>query len=320
MATKKGSRKGGRKSRSRDLPGVALEKIVAHIQQLMDPNSTVTHNEKLVDRVGNKRQYDVVIRGTFGGRPVLGVMECKDHSRKKGPAAIEAFAKKTENLNANLKLIVSKKGFTEQALTLARHEGISCLSLLPDDPKQAGFGLGNMWFGVIRKWTDTHLIVHFAGDKPPLEGFASGSVKWNGKPVVNWFPRHLLVERGDEPRDGVGIHLKMEFDQVRKLEIEGSEYDVKALSCIATRVVKKKKKWVSWTGDAFVDWHTGQCTIPAGGTIVGSAVETDLSLWDDYDGPIPEISKDAAKEFITLVMYDVQEWDNSLDVPDLADL
>ncbi|MCK4488379.1 MAG: hypothetical protein KAU38_16665 [Desulfobacterales bacterium] len=82
----------------KDPPGVSLEKVVSRIQQMMDKNSTVTHNELLKDRVGNKRQYDVVIRGQFGGRRVLGIIECKDHSRKKGPIAIEAFAKKTENL------------------------------------------------------------------------------------------------------------------------------------------------------------------------------------------------------------------------------
>jgi hypothetical protein len=94
--------KKGRNKKKRDVPGIGLEKIVARIQQMMDPNSTVTHNEVLEDRVGNSRQYDVVIRGRFGGRPVLGVMECKDHSRKKGPDAVEAFAKKSENLGANL--------------------------------------------------------------------------------------------------------------------------------------------------------------------------------------------------------------------------
>src|SRR5215212_5196720 len=93
-------------------PGIPFEKIVARIQQMMDPNSTVTHNEKLNDRVGNRRQYDVVIRGQFGGRPVLGVIECKDHSRRKGAETVEAFAKKTENLGANLRIVVSRKGFT----------------------------------------------------------------------------------------------------------------------------------------------------------------------------------------------------------------
>src|SRR5260370_12607714 len=120
---------------------------------MMDTNSIVTHNELLEDRVGNKRQYDVVIRGQFGGRPVIGVMECKDHSRKKGPDVVEAFAKKSENLGANLRIMVSKKGFTKQALNLARHENIGCLSLLPNDPKQAGFSIRDMWYGVLRIWT-----------------------------------------------------------------------------------------------------------------------------------------------------------------------
>ena len=62
----------------KDAPGVKLERIVSKIQQMMDPRSTVTHNELLKDRVGNKRQYDVIIRGRFGGQPVLGVIECKD--------------------------------------------------------------------------------------------------------------------------------------------------------------------------------------------------------------------------------------------------
>ena len=88
-------------------PGTRLEEVVARIQQMMDPNSIVTHNEMLEDRVGNKRQYDVVIRGHFGGRPVLGIVECKDHNRKKGPDAVEAFAKKTDNLGANLRIMVS---------------------------------------------------------------------------------------------------------------------------------------------------------------------------------------------------------------------
>ncbi len=105
---------------------------------MMDPETSVKHNEKLRDRVGNIRQFDVVIRGRFAGRDVLGVIECRDHNRKKGPGAIEAFAKKTENLNANFRLMVSRKGFTDQALNLARHEGIGCLSLLPNDPNHLG--------------------------------------------------------------------------------------------------------------------------------------------------------------------------------------
>ena len=151
-----------RKKSAKPLPGVTLEKAVAHIQQLMDRNSTVTHNEKLVDRVGNRRQFDVVIRGHFAGMDILGVVECKDHNTKKGPREVGAFAKECEHLNANIKLMVSKKGFTQQALRLARHDGIGCLSLLPNDTHQCGFTVGEWWYGVISRWTDFTLLVTWA--------------------------------------------------------------------------------------------------------------------------------------------------------------
>jgi hypothetical protein len=103
----------------------------------------------LQDRVGNWRQYDVVIRGSFGGRPALGVMECKDHNKKKGPADVEAFAKKTENLGANFRVMVSSKGFTPQAMKLAKHEFIGCLSLIQSDTGEVGFSIGDTWYGVL---------------------------------------------------------------------------------------------------------------------------------------------------------------------------
>ncbi|MCH8964680.1 MAG: restriction endonuclease, partial [Planctomycetes bacterium] len=155
-------RRSANSGRTNDSPGRGLEKAVARIQQLLDPNSTVTHDEILADRIGNKRQYDVIIRGRFGGRPILGVIECKDHARKKGPGAIEAFAKKTEHVRANLRAMVSTRGFTKQALKLAEHENIGCLSLIPNDTENVGFSIGDMWYGVIKKWVNVRLCIHFA--------------------------------------------------------------------------------------------------------------------------------------------------------------
>ena len=307
-------------------PGLSLELVVAKIQQMMDPGSEVTHNERLVDRVGNKRQYDVVIRGKFGGRPVLGVIECKDHSRKKGPSTIEAFAKKTENLGANLRLIVSRKGFTKQALTLAKHENIGCLSLLPDNPEQVGFSIGDMWYGVIGLWTNIRLTVHFADNETPssLPTFDANNVKWQGKPVVNWFIRELYTTYKDEKPTETGkvFNLTLKFDEPRYVEIEGEEYLLSAISCQAEKNLTKKKKWVYWSGDAFYDWHTNQFTIPPKGTIVGSAIETDLREWDDYDGELPDLTKKQYSGFIRAIVYSKQKWDESLNenTPDLSSL
>jgi hypothetical protein len=312
---KKPARKAAVMKNNKDLPGISLERIVARIQQMMDPQSTVTHNEKLVDRVGNERQYDVVIRGHFGGRPVLGVIECKDHSRKKGPDAVEAFAKKTENLGANLRLMVSKRGFTEQALALAKHEHIGCLSLLPADPKQTGFSIGDMWYGVISKWTDIRLIVFSVNDAEAPAEFVSGAVKWQGIPVINWFLKELFTTDRDKTKEG-GICIRFRFDEIRNLEIDGKEYAVTGVACIANGMYAKKKKWVKWTGDAFYDWHAGAMHIPPKGEIIGSAVESDISAWDDYDGEIPA----HPEGFLMAVVYKTQTWDNTLPIPDLTKL
>ena len=307
--------------KEKDAPGVSLEKIVCRIQKMLDSKSNVTHNERIVDRVGNRRQYDVVIRGKFAGRTVLGVIECKDHKRKKGPATIEAFAKKTENLGANLRLMVSRKGFTEQALTLAKHEHIGCLSLLPEDPAQVGFSIGDMWYGVIRIWTNVRLVVHFAKSPAPIVSFRISTVKWKGKQGVNWFLKELYTTYAEEMREGKHS-LKVKFDQPRNIEIEGQEYLVKGISCTATRVCKNKRNWVNWSGDALYDWNTGRFTIPPKGVIVGSAIKTDLSEWEDFEGDIPDIRSPSEPGFLKGCFYGVQKWDSSKDdqVPDLRSL
>jgi hypothetical protein len=288
---------------------------------MMDPNSTVTHNEKLMDRVGNKRQYDVVIRGHFGGRPMLGVMECKDHSRKKGPDTVEAFAKKTENLGANLRVMVSKKGFTPQALTLAKHENIGCLSLLPDNPEQTGFSIGDWWYGVMRDWKNIHLTIHYDLPQAPQLTGDLYAVKWEGKQVVQWFFRELLTTHQEVTTQG-DFDFTVIFDEVRRIEIEGNTYPVKAITCVAIRVYRKKRKFVSWSGDAFYDWHKGQFTIPDKGVVVGSAVETDMAAWPDYDGDIPEIGKEPISGLMHVVLYNHPTWDTYKDneVPDIMKL
>lgn len=268
--------------------GVTLEKTVARIQQMMDPNSKVTHNEKLVDRLGNTRQYDVVIRGSFGGRDVLGVIECKDHNRKKGPSAVDAFANNTDNLIVNFRLMVARKGFTDQALKIAAHKGIGCLSLLPSDPKQVGFGIGETWYGRLYEWGESFLTIYPEDEASELpDHFATNTVKWKGQPVIDWFSREFFTTFNLRKETG-DYTLAVSFDTSINIEVEGGEFRVKTLSCTAKRNCTIKKKFVTWSGDAFYDWQSRKFTIPPKGILVGSAIDTTLGDWDDFDGDIPE--------------------------------
>ena len=299
---------------TKDISGVSFEKVVARIQQMMDTNSVVTHNVKLKDRVGNIRQFDVVIRGQFGGRPVLGVIECKDHSRKKGADPVEAFATKSENIGANLKLIVSRKGFTDQALKVAKDKNIGCLSLLPQDPKQLGFSIGNMFYGLIKTWEILKIDIHFAVSPCPFKTFNIDTVKWKDKAVINWFWKELFTTYCDTNEETTHV-LELLFDKPQNFEVEGQEFALKGITCYANRIIKKKKQWFSWSGDAFWDWHTNQLSVPVQGKLTGSEVSMDLSTWEDYDGEML-----STHGIADVILYETQTWDSSKDeeVPDLS--
>ncbi len=103
------------------------------------------------------------------------------------------------------------------------------------------------------------------------------------------------------------------------MEIDGQTYSVSGIVCDATRVCRKKKKWIIWSGDAFYDWHSGKFTVPPGGTLVTSAIETDLSAWLDYDGEIPKIGEGQSIGLIQGVLNLSQKWDKTQndEVPDL---
>jgi hypothetical protein len=182
---KKPATKAGKKPN----PWIPLERAAARIQQMLDPHSKVTHNETLIDRLGNKRQFDVVVRGTFAGHAVLGVLECKDHGRKMNPDAVEGFAKKCENLGADLKLMVSRLGFTKQALKVAKHENIRCLSLLPGDYDQTGLNLKVTCYAQIWSWAD--ITLSLVPDRPDIAGISANDVLLGGKTVLELFDNDL---------------------------------------------------------------------------------------------------------------------------------
>jgi Restriction endonuclease len=299
--------------------GIELEHVVLHLQQLMGPDASAEHNQKIKDRLGHERQVDVLIRGKFGGWPTIGVIECKDQSRKKGLNDIEAFAKKTEHLGVGLRLMVAKKGFTKTALKLAKHEHIHCLSLLQHDSHTFGIEIGEWFYGVISKWVDYRLTVTFADPAQKTELFAANEVLWQGKPVFNWFWREFVTTYRDRTRDG-DIIINVSFDQVTNLEIHGQHYPVNALSCSAKGVFMKKRKWVTYSGQAFFDWHTGKVTIPPGVKVDTRPITEDLFLWDDYDGEIPAIKDVTDTRLLRAVMMLTDFMPADAPIPDLEQL
>lgn len=195
------------------------------------------------------------------------------------------------------------------------------MSLLPGPEEQLGFSIGETWYGTMKDWKLIRLSFESVGLAPAVDAFNPYELLVNGLPAANWFIKELLTKYRDF--DEPGNHtLTVTFGTPLAITVCGQPVTVSALHATVERVVKKKRRWVSWSGDALYDWHTESFTLPAGGWLIGSAVETDLSLWpDDHAVDTANCAVDSVG-FIRLHVVAFPKWDPELDpqVPDLASL
>lgn len=265
--------------------GVAFEKAVAALQKRLAHNAEVLHNETLVDRLGHKRQFDVVIRGTVGGHEVIGVIECKDWSRRVGIQAVESFVTKTRELNANLVLIAAKNGFTANALDTAKFHGIGTLSLLPDDPEDSGFLVGARAYADHFQWTAVNLSLAFASKSPPATHPPLEDLYWKHHRLLDWILGFLLDLRYHEERQGVLI-VTVDFEKQVRLHTGTRDRYVTGLVFRVRRERIRKTRLLSVRGEAFLRWDEMKLTIPPKGSVEFEKFRVDLKDWDNYDGEI----------------------------------
>jgi hypothetical protein len=195
-------------------------------------------------------------------------------------------------------------------------------------------------------WTELSITVHFDGEVPALPPFDPDSIKYQGKPVLDWFVREYHTTHKSNDRAGEFLEIRGTFDPVQIMEVAGKEYPVKGLTGRALRVIKKKKTWVSWTGESLYNWNLGVIQMPGGWQLTTSPIEMDVNKWDDFDGemlPIPNnlsgvgdpglpppVFKDFPRKDLTDfgiqqvriegMIYRFGSWDDSKEVVDLTKL
>ncbi len=264
--------------------GVEFEKIVADIQARIDPNAIVKHDEVIVDRLGHRRQFDVVIRGTFAGQEILGVIECKDLNKKVGNPVIEGFVTKSQDINANFKIVVSRKGFSKPAIEKSKHYGIQTLSLLPQDEINHGFKVGNFWYADVYYWEQMSLKLIFSPGQERQLNFNAQDVMIHGKKVVDWFSNYLLAKHECEEKLGWSVGVALNFDSDQSVQVSDGEILVcKGLEFRAKRSIAKKQKFVGINGSGFFDWQNSRATLPPQNNIKSDLVDADFMDWDDRD-------------------------------------
>lgn len=261
-------------------PGIAFEKAVAVVQAQLDPAGMVTHNEVLIDRLGQKRQFDVVVRGAFAGQKMLGVIECKDLGGKVGTPEVDAFVTKAQDINANFKILMSRRGFSKPALDKCKHYGIQALSLIPNDPANKAFFIGTRWEADVTRWAQIEISVHFAQEPVEPVNFNAKDVTIQGKTILDWFTNYLLDTQDEINGLGWVVSITVQFDNPQSVAVrDGVEHLCTAISFRAERVCDKLERLVGISGTGFFDWQTKQATFPPGAKIVTDAVPTDFTQW-----------------------------------------
>ncbi len=300
--------------------GLNFELAVAEIQKRIDPLSKVSHDETIIDRFGTKRQCDIVIRGNFGGRPIFGIIECKDHKRKTGLSTIDAFAKKTENLNSNLNIIVSKSGFTKPALNQAKKENIDCLSLLQSDTNNVEVNIGSTWYAIGGYWSTTKMKILFNSVTSLPNSNEILSAEWKGKKIINWVTKQLLTVHNNIFTKGEHKFEK-QFKSSQEIYINNQKYHIDGITYYSQREVIIRKKWLPWSGEGFYDWQSEKFRIPSGGCITSGAINTNFDDWDTLHGDLP-ITKHTETNPTSSYIYHFKAWDKQLDteVPELDKL
>jgi len=273
-----------------DKPGIAFEKVVAGIQARLDPNALVTHNRFLIDRLGQRRQFDVVIEGKFAGQEMLGIFECRDLSRRVGTPEVDAFVTKAQDLNPNFKVLISRSGFARPAISKCIHYGISPFSLIEKDSINSQFRIGHYWYAEILYWSVVTLSL--VEVSPCISsGFKSEEVLLAGKRVIDWFTNYLLEQKPKLETDEDDIEIVARFDTHQMITVIGQRDSLcSAIVFRAKRSRDRRQKFVGISGDGFFDWHTKKARFPPGTEIMSDSVSTDFSTWEPRTGDEKQLS------------------------------
>jgi hypothetical protein len=281
-------------------PGIAFERAVAALQARIDPAATVTHNELLRDRLGQDRQFDVVVRGAFAGQQMLGVIECKDLKRQVGTPEVDAFVTKAQDINANFKVLISRRGFTKPALSKCAHYGIQALSLVQDDPVNKQFFIGTRWEADITRWGPLAVSLHFSRETQAPVHFRVDELRINGKRILDWITNYLLDQEAQANDLGSVVQASVEFNDPQMVEFgDGSKHLCRAMSFQAERVCDKYQRLVGINGTGFYNWNSMQATFPAGASIQSDAVPMDFSQWQ----PRGEAPQESNSGFLFVRLY-----------------
>jgi hypothetical protein len=107
-----------------------FQRLIYLIQHQLASDAAVTESRLLIDKVsGRNVEVDVVIEGKLGGVPLLIGIECTATKRPATVEWVDQMLGKHSSLPVDKTVLVSKTGFTPDAVTKATSRGVDVLQL-----------------------------------------------------------------------------------------------------------------------------------------------------------------------------------------------
>lgn len=109
--------------------GKEYEILIEQLYKKIDSESIIKRNDLIYGHISQtKREIDLSIKRQIGGHEILMIVQARDYKRKVDVNVIGEFNSVIQDVKANKGILISAKGFTKKALTLAQGFNIDTLT------------------------------------------------------------------------------------------------------------------------------------------------------------------------------------------------
>jgi hypothetical protein len=296
--------------------GKAFENAVAELHKLFGEESKISQNVIIEDTYGIKREFDIVLKAKVNNYDILGLVECKDNNRKVSIQVVDAFAKKCESVNANFKVIFSKKGFSNNAVKLAEKYGIKAHSLVDNEKSDLSIKVFWLLYGRIMKYRFLVGEIDTAKDINNSEPLPFNEIFFRKRSLFELVCQNLVKHYGGSHEIKPGryqVSVEVEDDNRRYVTIKNKRYLLKKCNYTIEVECDLRKKKLPLEVKGIFDWHIKKMHLPP----VENNMATAPFRFDDVQewGKCDEIIKDDVPKFIvTYCQFNVDKFKENLEM------
>lgn len=122
-----------------------FQKLVFLLKKQLGEDMTVTESKMLRHLLtGDEREVDVCIETVVASHPVTVSIECRDHKRPADVKWVEEMKTKHQHLPTNALVLISRRGFSRKAISLAKALNIQMLTFDETTPETIDRVFGNL--------------------------------------------------------------------------------------------------------------------------------------------------------------------------------